>query len=179
MNKHWKIFDYSDIHTHVGSPDSVLSVNFTTDPLPADTTQAFTLGVHPWNAGDDVDWEAFENVLADNRVVGIGEAGLDSLRGPDMEIQLKVFDRQIALAEKHSLPLVIHSVRNNHRILELMKRHNPSVPWIIHGFRGKPEEARRLLEAGLHLSLGAVHNLAVTTLPYPTQIHHETDREQQ
>lgn len=177
MNNRWAIFDYPDIHSHVPGDGRVQSVDFTVDKLPSDPSQPFTLGVHPWNADKEVDWEAFGLALSDPRIVGIGEAGLDALRGPGQQVQKEVFERQIALAEKFGLPLVIHSVRSNHLILQLKKLHNPSVPWIIHGFRGKAEEARRLMENGIHLSLGHRHDEDVATLPFPELLHRESDEE--
>lgn len=169
----WKIFSFPDIHSHCPGKDRVLSVDFSLGEK-APEGQHFTLGIHPWNAAREIDWEAFEKALDNPMIVGIGEAGIDALKGPDMEKQTEVFGRQIELAAKHRLPLVIHSVRNNHKILELYKRHKPEVPWIIHGFRGKPEEARRLLDAGLHLSLGTYHHPDVAALASPL-LHRETD----
>ena len=174
MDKHWEIFNYDDIHTHKPSEGSVMSVEY--DPkrmsLPA---QAFTLGVHPWNAREDIDWEEFENLLSNPLTVGIGEAGLDKLKGPEMNIQEEVFLRQLQLAEKHQLPVIIHSVRSNHRILELKKKLNPTVPWIIHGFRGNVIEAKQLVSHGIHLSLGKHHDKEIAKTIPAEYIHYETD----
>lgn len=177
MIKSKKLFDYGDIHSHVGGEDRVLSVDFSTGKLPELPTQAFTLGVHPWNAHRPVDWEAFEAALSHSGVVGIGEAGIDKLRGPSVSEQMPVFLRQVELSEKYGLPLVIHSVRANHLILELKKRLHPTMPWVIHGFRGAPAEARQLMEAGLHLSLGKRSNPEVAAMSPSPFIHFETDEE--
>lgn len=170
----YKIFDYKDIHTHIPGEDRVMSVDFTRPFPDIPPEQAITIGVHPWYADSNIDWISFEKALTDPRVVGIGEAGLDAVKGPALDVQIPVFEKQIVLSQKYNLPLIIHSVRNNHRILELKKFFKPVVPWIIHGFRGKPEEAKKLLNAGLHLSLGTLHNLEVARILHPN-IHHETD----
>ena len=172
----WKIFNFEDIHSHVEGEGRVLSVDFTEAAHPQIPGQPFTLGVHPWNASKDVDWEDFEKALENKDIVGIGEAGLDSLKGAALEVQLPVFIKQIELSVKHRLPLVIHNVRNSHNILALHKKYNPDVPWIIHGFRGNLQQARQLLDAGLHLSLGKNARPEVAAISSPF-IHKESDEE--
>lgn len=169
------IFDFADVHSHRPGHDRVLSVDITSDAVPADAQQYFTAGVHPWNADSDIDWNGLEQLLADPRVVGIGEAGLDTLRGPEIETQQRVFERQISLSEKHRLPLVIHSVRSNHRILQLHKTYHPRQPWIIHGFRGNSTQAQQLMQQGIHLSLGSRRHPSMANPAPSPLLHYETD----
>lgn len=176
-SNNYKLFEFNDIHSHVPGRDRVLSVDFTTDAIPSDPEQHFTLGVHPWNAENHVDWNEFEKALDNAAIVGIGEAGLDTLRGPDAGIQLEVFKKQIELAQKHKLPLIIHSVKSNHEILRLKKLYDSPAPWIIHGFRGNLQQARQLIASGIHLSLGTKANSEVAALSSPF-IHRESDEEQ-
>lgn len=173
------IFDYKDIHSHVEGSDRVMSVDFGKGGMPEGIPegQAVTVGVHPWRADNEIDWDAFEKSLLHPGVVGVGEAGLDSVKGPSMERQLEVFERQIELSEKTGLPLVIHSVRNNHRILELKKKYSPKMPWIIHGFRGNIKEARQLIGAGIHISLGRYGKIGELSALPAAFIHFETDEE--
>ena len=172
---HWPIFDYPDIHSHIEGEGRVLSVDFTAIPSGFVPSGPFTLGIHPWHADSDIDWNKFEEMLRLPAIVGIGEAGLDSIKGPSMDIQLPVFEKQIELADKYNLPLVIHSVRNNHVILKLKKELKPHVPWIIHGFRGNTEAARQLIDAGIHLSLGKRSGIGDVTALNRDFIHYETD----
>lgn len=174
--KDWKIFLYNDIHSHIPGSGRVMSIDFA-KPFTIPPLQSVTIGVHPWSAGEVIDWDRFESFLKDERVVGVGEAGLDALRGPGMSIQMPIFERQIELAERYSLPLIIHSVRSNHRILQLMKKYSPDVPWIIHGFRGNDVEAKNLIDAGLHLSLGDKSRIDTSILPSEF-VHWESDEEQ-
>ena len=171
---HYPLFDHADIHTHVDAPGSVLSVEFDNREPQVPPGRPYTLGVHPWLAHKDTDWSLFEQCLGRPGVVGVGEAGLDTLHGPDMERQLQVFERQARMAQSHNLPLVIHSVRSNHHILRLFKAMRPTVPWVLHGFRGSAAEARRLLDAGLHLSLGPKARPEVRAISHHA-IHTETD----
>lgn len=170
----YPLFDHADIHSHVPAHNAVLSVEFENRRPTVPPGQSFTLGVHPWLADKEIDWELFEKCLLMPGVVGVGEAGLDPLRGPGHERQEQIFERQARLASKHGLPLVIHSVRSNHHILRLFKLIKPSAPWVIHGFRGSMAQARQLLDAGLHLSLGPHASPALRALT-STSIHFETD----
>ena len=72
-----------------------------------------------------------------------------------METQRKVFFGHCELAEQWRLPLIIHQVRSADALLQIRKEFSPTVPWIIHGFRGKPKLALQLLEAGFYLSFGS------------------------
>lgn len=171
-----KLFDFNDIHSHIPGNDRVLSVDFTNPPAFISPDQHITIGIHPWNAQQPFSREEFEKNLDNPMVVGIGEAGLDSLRGPSMEQQMEVFLFQLEMAQKHHLPVVIHSVRNNHNILALKKKLKPTVPWVIHGFRGNVKQAHQLLDAGIHISLGPNANAQVKAIDSPL-VHHETDEE--
>jgi TatD DNase family protein len=99
--------------------------------------------------------------MADN-VVAIGEAGLDALQGADMETQTKVFCRQIRLSEQIGKPLIVHLVKANDRFMQLRKQMQPKQPWIIHGFRGKPELMKQLMAipcpGPLYFSIGKNFN---------------------
>ncbi len=130
---------YIDFHTHrVPSASDVVAV--------VDGRE--TWGIHPWRAD-----EAFVSPdLADR--IAIGECGLDGLRGPSMEVQEKVFLEQIALSEQYEKPLVIHCVKAIDRLLQLRRKQHPAMPWMFHGFRGKPQQLHSLLDAGFFVSFG-------------------------
>ncbi len=63
-----------------------------------------TVGIHPENTCDD--WEMFERLAKSPKVVAIGECGLDNKVG--LQNQGEVFEKQIEIAQKLDLPLVIH-----------------------------------------------------------------------
>jgi TatD DNase family protein len=85
-------------------------------------------------------------------ILAIGEAGFDKLRGPSVELQRKVFEKQVSIAEDHKKPIIIHCVRAWDELLASHKKLKPVTPWLIHGFRGKKELARQLLSKGMYLS---------------------------
>lgn len=166
-----------NIHTHTGPlrPDAVLCVDpVDTDELPHGEG-LLSVGIHPWNAAlaDDDAWHRLEIWCQDSRVVAIGEAGLDKARGPELDIQLETFRRQANLAERLNIPLIIHCVRAYDLLLGI-KRPKGS-QWIIHGFRGKPELARQLLDAGIDLSFGRLYNPETFASIPSHRRYHETD----
>lgn len=170
---------FSDIHSHRLDADAGTVINLPPDVVPFGGDARFSVGVHPW---DTVDRDAAERmfahveaVAADPRVVAIGETGLDALRGAPLAEQEELFLRHALLAERLGKPLIIHAVRTAARIAALCRDRRPSVPWIIHGFRGNPVFARQLVDAGLSLSLGPRHNPAVVDAVPAHRLYRETD----
>lgn len=107
-----------------------------------------TWGIHPWRADEEFVVPDLTDKLA------IGECGLDAVRGASKERQEAVFLQQIALSEEARKPLVIHCVKALDRLLRLRRELHPAMPWMLHGFRGKPQQLRSLLDAGFYVSFG-------------------------
>ena len=145
-----------DIHTHHPSPDAIRSC-FLSDAS-EDVPFGFrSVGIHPWhltesNAEAHLRW--LEEAARREGVVAIGECGLDKLRGAPMEIQQDVFRKCADVAERTSLPLIIHAVKSSGELIRLKKELRPRMTWIIHGFRGKKAVAEEYLKHGFHLSFG-------------------------
>lgn len=121
-------------------------------------TEYFSIGIHPWRIRPDLmenDFKILEERSSDERVLAIGECGLDKLQGVSFELQKPVFEKHILLAEKLSKPLIIHCVKAYEEMINLKKKYKPSTAWIIHGFNKTPETAEQLVRAGFHLSFGA------------------------
>jgi TatD DNase family protein len=75
-----------------------------------------------------------------------------------LDLQKDLFYFHIELSEKNDKPLIIHCVKAWEQLLRIKKEVKPSVPWIIHGFRGKPDLAGHLLKSGCILSFGDKYN---------------------
>lgn len=134
---------YIDFHTHkIPTERDVVAVVDGRD----------TWGIHPWRADETFAVPDLAGKLA------IGECGLDALRGPSMDIQEKVFLQQVALAEEVRKPLVIHCVKALDRLLSLRRELRPTMPWMLHGFRGKPQQLHSLLDSGFFVSFGFGYN---------------------
>jgi TatD DNase family protein len=62
--------------------------------------------------------------------------------------------------------MLLHVVKAYPEIIALKRELRPTMPWIIHGFRGKPQLASELLSHGFYLSVGEKYNRdAVTVIP--------------
>jgi len=79
---------------------------------------------------------------------------LDKCISTSLELQLEVFTKQALLANKLGKPLIIHCVRAFNELLQRKQSLKPTVPWIIHGFTGKPALAGQLVRHGCFLSFG-------------------------
>lgn len=118
------------------------------------------VGVHPnETAGlteDFLDW--MEQVCKDPLVVAVGEIGLDYYWDePSAEIQKYWFERQLALAERTKLPVIIHSrdaAKDTLEILEADKNRNTG--GVIHCFSYSKEMAAKYLDLGYYLGIGGV-----------------------
>lgn len=120
-----------------------------------------SIGIHPWSASN---WKEehlvqLEKHLLHPGVLFVGEIGLDKQCEISLFEQSNIFDKQLNLASKYRKPVILHSVRTIAEMLSYKLRY-PLVPgWIIHGFRGKPNEAELLLKKGFYLSFGHRFNL--------------------
>lgn len=142
---------FVNIHTHVETGEGLEIVN---------TTQLIfrssyhTYGIHPWNATKEIDSDAFISAKRDEEhFLGVGEIGLDKLKGPAFEIQLACFKQQVELAETLEVPVIIHCVKAWNELRAVKRELKPTQPWIYHGFN-KAALLDELLSEGLMLSVG-------------------------
>jgi len=168
-----------DIHTHnlLALPPAVISVepDFNLDP-----SRLYSVGIHPWHSdlADNLTIQLLDLKAQAPNVVAIGETGLDTLRGASLDCQARLLQHHIELSERLGKPLVLHIVRTFNQIMELRRSINPSQPWIIHGFRGKPQLAAQLFDYGFHISLGERFNPATAAMIPDDRLHFETDESQ-
>lgn len=111
------------------------------------------VGLHPENIEEDFDYTIFDNL--DKKIVGIGEIGLDYHYTKDnKDKQIDVFERQLDIAEKLNLPVVIHSREAAGDTLEILKRHHNF--GVIHSYSGSLEMAREYIKLGFVLGVNGV-----------------------
>ncbi|WP_316572783.1 TatD family hydrolase [Neobacillus sp. YIM B06451] len=116
------------------------------------------VGWHPVDAIDmtDEDLSWIEELAAHPKVVALGETGLDYHwdKSP-RDIQKEVFRKQIRLAKKVKLPIVIHNREATADIVQILKEENASeVGGIMHCFSGSVEIAKQCVEMNFYISLG-------------------------
>lgn len=117
-----------------------------------------TLGIHP----DDVnnycceDLKYIENNLSNNKVVGIGEIGLDyHYSKDDKDKQIELFIKQLDLARKYNMPVVIHSRDAINDTLEILKNYK-DLKKILHCYSGSLESAREFMKINTFFGVGGV-----------------------
>lgn len=118
-----------------------------------------TLGVHPhhgetWN--DDIEkW--VEKHLPEPGVVAVGEIGLDYYyMQSNADAQKESFRRQMEIAEKHKLPVEIHTRDAEPDTVEILKEFNGRVRGVIHCFTGTEFLAKNALDCGYNISFSGV-----------------------
>ncbi|MCK1995395.1 TatD family hydrolase [Peribacillus muralis] len=116
------------------------------------------VGWHPVDAidmtEDDLRW--IEELSSHPKVVAIGEMGLDYHwdKSPK-EVQVEVFRKQIRLAKKVGLPIVIHNREATADIVKILKEEEASsVGGIMHCFSGSAETALECINMNFYISLG-------------------------
>jgi TatD DNase family protein len=149
---------YFNLHTHqfTNQPDVLELVNQYPQEFDA-SIPFYSIGIHPLFIDEnrlEKDFQVVEEKLALPKCLALGECGLDKRSETSFELQQLVFEKQLALAEKHQKPVVIHCVAAFQELVEIKKRLKISVPMIIHGFSKKVELARQLIDNGFYISFG-------------------------
>ncbi len=114
-----------------------------------------TVGVHPNDTGDmtDADLEEIESLVHHEKVVAIGEIGLDyHYDEPDPEIQKEWFLKQLLLAKKLNLPYVVHDRDAHADVLEIIKS-TGYTNGVMHCFSGSAEMAKEVTKMGMYVSI--------------------------
>ena len=114
-----------------------------------------TVGLHPHDAVNGVD--TIVDLLDTDGIVAVGECGLDYYYDHSpREVQQRVFAEQIALANTRELPLVIHTRDAWDDTFAVLANVGVPARTVFHCFTGGPDEARRALDIGAHLSFSGI-----------------------
>lgn len=114
------------------------------------------VGIHPHDAKtwDQATVTNLEQLLAEPKVVAVGEIGLDyhynySVR----EEQLKAFIEQINIAKQYNKPIIIHNREAHQDTFETLTREKVGgAGGVMHCFSGSREMATQFIQMGLHIS---------------------------
>lgn len=117
-----------------------------------------SVGWHPVDAIDmkeeDLAW--IEELSSHPKVVALGEMGLDYHwdKSPK-DVQKEVFRKQIHLAKKVKLPIIIHNREATQDIVDILREEGAEeVGGIMHCFSGSPEIAQECVDMNFYISLG-------------------------
>jgi len=118
-------------------------------------------GLHPVSVAEvdcekELDFIAKE--LENRKFYAIGEIGIDLHWHPEsLAKQKEVFQKQIQLAKKHKLPIVIHCRKAFNEVFEVLeKEKDEDLYGIFHCFTGTYEEAKKAIDLGMKLGIGGI-----------------------
>jgi len=117
------------------------------------------IGVHPDEVGelDEEKMKRMEQLLAREKMVAVGEIGLDYYWDKEnRDLQKMWFIRQLELARQLDLPVIIHSREAAADTMEIMKQHAKGLDGVIHCFSYSPEQAKEYVKMGFYLGIGGV-----------------------
>ena len=117
-----------------------------------------TLGIHPEDALNykDSDIDFIVNNLNNSKVVGIGEIGLDYHYGKEnRDKQIELFVKQLDIARKYNLPVIIHSRDAINDTINILKNYK-DLKKILHCYSGSLESAKELIKLDTYFGVGGV-----------------------
>ncbi len=118
------------------------------------------IGIHPNDAWNVELINELEKLI-DKNVVGIGEVGLDYHYddSPSKEMQIQCFEKQIELAAKHNLPIIVHSRdahEDTYQIIKKWKTKLPNLNFVLHSYSSGIEYVERYSKLNVYFSFSGV-----------------------
>ena len=117
-----------------------------------------TLGIHPESVStyQEKDLRFIEEHIQDDKVVAIGEIGLDyHYDKSTREDQIVLLKKQLDLAKHYHKPVVIHMREATEDMISILKEY-PDVRGVIHAFSGSLEIAKIFIKMGYKLGINGV-----------------------
>ncbi len=114
------------------------------------------VGYHPHEArrASESDLKQIEKLSTHPKVVAIGEIGLDyHYDFSPREIQREIFQKQIHIAKRQKLPIVIHSREAHQDTFDILEKNKEGLRGVLHSYSGSWEMAKRYLDLGFYLSI--------------------------
>ncbi|QIR06441.1 TatD family hydrolase [Salinivibrio costicola] len=171
---HLDKLDYDALHQNVADVldkakargvDYFLSVGVTLDSFPAmlemirPYPEVFaSCGVHPLDIENGFDYDRLKALAADDRVVAIGETGLDYHYQPELaEQQQEIFRQHVRLAVELNKPLIIHTrAAREDTLTILLEEGAERVGGVLHCFTESYEMAEAAIELGFYISISGI-----------------------
>ncbi len=99
------------------------------------------------------DISLLDKQLSCDKVVAVGEIGLDYYHTKDnKDKQEALFEKMLNLAQKHSLPVIVHSRKSMQDTFDILKRHD--VVGSMHCYQGSAEMAQEFIKLGFYIGIG-------------------------
>lgn len=147
----------------VGSDPS--NVHISTDLARKYDFMYAAVGIHPDDAQnmckkspDEEVYDCVESLIADegtrkeNKIVAIGEIGFDYFyKTADKPLQREYFSKQMSLAKKYGLPVIIHNRNAHGDTLDMLRRY-PDVTGVLHSCSMSAETVKEVVKLGWYVS---------------------------
>lgn len=101
----------------------------------------------------DEDISLLDKQLSNDNVIAVGEIGLDYYHSKDnRDKQIELFEKMLGLAQKHALPVIVHSRKSIQDTYDILKEHD--VAGSMHCYQGSAEMAREFIKLGFYMGIG-------------------------
>lgn len=119
------------------------------------------VGAHPHAASPALDLDfisqALETLVVTPKVVAVGEFGLDVKHGAEnLPLQMELVLRQLKIAKKHNLPIILHCRGLYTELLELLTKEGSVFRGVVHCFAGSTKDMQSLVDMGLYVAYGGL-----------------------
>lgn len=155
-----KIIQNMESNIMITSATNLLNIKETLDVVKKYDTVYGVIGLHPEEVTEDYQdtLDFIEEHLKDEKIVGIGEIGLDyHYTKENRDLQIEIFRNQLRLAKKYQLPCVIHSRDAASDTYNILKEEmDGSFQVILHCYGYSLELAREFLKLGCSFGIGGV-----------------------
>ena len=115
------------------------------------------VGIHPHDVAgvDDTTYDALRTLLQSEKVVALGEVGLDYYRDyAPRDLQQRRFREQVRIARRAALPIIVHTREAHADTLRILEEEGAQeVGGVFHCFSGSAEVMKRCVQLGFYISL--------------------------
>ena len=114
------------------------------------------LGIHPDQCEkvSNEDFMFIEEHINDDKIVAVGEIGLDYHYDLDKGMQKELFKKQLDIASKYNKPVIIHSRDSIQETYNILKKYK--IKGIMHCYSGSVEMAREFNKLGFLIGVGGI-----------------------
>ena len=167
IDTHAHLEEYENIEEIVSKLDKIIvsGVDRKTNEFVLDVISKYdnlygTIGIHPTEVSlmNDDDLIHLENSLKTNKIVGVGEVGLDYHYGKETrDLQIEIFKKQIQLAIKYNKTLVIHSrdaIEDTYNVLD--ESNVGDLRIVLHCYSGSKEMFDKFLKFNIKFGISGV-----------------------
>jgi len=115
------------------------------------------IGIHPEHANEysETQIQGLEKLIKNNKICDIGEIGLDYHYSiENKKKQKEMFEKQLSLAEKYNLPVIIHARESNKDCIEILSKYK--LKGVFHSFHGTIEESQQIINMNFLIGINGM-----------------------